>query len=319
MKDLDPNWNTNSNPFTNWTWAPYFRSFWAKNPALTTDDFVYTDFNGASNGDYPAGNKITGMSNVLRETDPNYTYAHENATLSNSTNNGDADKFRTQVIVAAQLVDSEGTPLNVAEWRGFKYVSKGNDESNLEELKKAIANLSGLYKKKTETDGDTYVSIEPTDIDFVTANAYKKAHPNSYEVKETFYVVPVKVGTGQWYLRNDDANGNVTAQYTEVNAAEIEEIFEKIDPIKIWKTGFAYYYIDLKHLNPTAGAQGEYGVIRNHWYDIDLSKVVNLGTPVYDPKEEIIPRDPDYLESYLAAKINILSWRIVPQTGILGK
>ena len=71
-----------------------------------------------------------------------------------------------------------------------------------------------------------------------------------------------------------------------------------------------YYYTDLRHLG-TEVTKGLYGVVRNHIYDVNVQSVVGLGTPVYNPDEVIVPQKPGEDETYIAAKINILSWRIV--------
>lgn len=89
-----------------------------------------------------------------------------------------------------------------------------------------------------------------------------------------------------------------------------------------------YYFLDIRHLaSPeiegltpdkegykvadAAKVPGFYGVVRNHVYKTTINSVFGLGTPVYDPDEVIIPQIPKDEEVYLAAEINILSWRIV--------
>jgi len=42
-----------------------------------------------------------------------------------------------------------------------------------------------------------------------------------------------------------------------------------------------------------------------------------FGTPVVDKKAEIIPTKPENEATYLAAKIKVLSWRIVKQNADL--
>ena len=57
----------------------------------------------------------------------------------------------------------------------------------------------------------------------------------------------------------------------------------------------------------------KYGIVRNHIYDIAINSVSGLGTPVLDPEEVIVPQKPTNDETYLGARINILSWRVVKQ------
>lgn len=59
---------------------------------------------------------------------------------------------------------------------------------------------------------------------------------------------------------------------------------------------------------------GAYGVVRNHSYQVVINSVTGLGTPVYNPDDVIDPEQPKDEESYLAARIKVLSWRVVKST-----
>ena len=82
---------------------------------------------------------------------------------------------------------------------------------------------------------------------------------------------------------------------------------------EIRKEGRAYYYTDVAHLGTAKG------IVRNHYYQIDVNSIKGFGTPVYDPDSEFVPVVPEDTQTYLAARINVLSWRIVKQTVDLGK
>jgi hypothetical protein len=86
----------------------------------------------------------------------------------------------------------------------------------------------------------------------------------------------------------------------------------EVSPAQIWKEG-AYYYTPIRHLG-TTGSTGEFGMVRNHLYDVTISAVQGLGTPVYDADKTITPEKPEEDQfSYIAAKINVLAWRVVSQ------
>ena len=89
---------------------------------------------------------------------------------------------------------------------------------------------------------------------------------------------------------------------------------------KYWKDGKSYYFAKISH-NTELGidAKYNYAIIRNHLYDVTISGVVGLGTPVTDPEIPIIPEYPDEsTESYLACKIAVLKYRVVSQNVSLG-
>lgn len=78
-----------------------------------------------------------------------------------------------------------------------------------------------------------------------------------------------------------------------------------VDRALVWNSGMTYYYKEIMHLN------GHNGVVRNHIYGVNVQKIAGLGTPVYNPDEIIYPETPEENDHYIAAQINILSWRLV--------
>lgn len=107
-----------------------------------------------------------------------------------------------------------------------------------------------------------------------------------------------------------------------------------------YKGGYSYYNILIKHFgdeltpwNPStkttgisyptpneANWLGRYGVLRNNWYDLDITDVSRLGAAT--PEELDVKHDPtpdDNLKSYISVKINVLSWAKRTQGAILGQ
>ena len=66
------------------------------------------------------------------------------------------------------------------------------------------------------------------------------------------------------------------------------------------------------------GELAEYGIVRNHFYKITLSGIKGFGTPVYDPAKVVVPAVPTYQDTYLAARVQVLQWRLVTQSASLG-
>ena len=52
---------------------------------------------------------------------------------------------------------------------------------------------------------------------------------------------------------------------------------------------------------------GRYGVLRNNWYDISVSKISAIGSPVVPEVSKDKTPDDDYY-NYIAVRINVLSW-----------
>lgn len=88
--------------------------------------------------------------------------------------------------------------------------------------------------------------------------------------------------------------------------------------IKFYKDGVSYYYSAfIKHfgddLTPfTSGSYiaadhlGRYGVVRNNWYELTVTKVTGPGSPeIPEPDGD---KTPDDTESWIRCAINVLSW-----------
>ena len=99
-------------------------------------------------------------------------------------------------------------------------------------------------------------------------------------------------------------NGSDFAEITCENLnAELKAI---IGEALLYEGGKTYYFTDIKHLGNT------YGVVRNHIYDINIKSITGLGTPVVSGNPVIVtPEVPEDNATYVAAQINILSWKIV--------
>lgn len=88
--------------------------------------------------------------------------------------------------------------------------------------------------------------------------------------------------------------------------------------IKFYEKGVSYYYSAfIKHfgddLTPfTSGSYtapnhlGRYGVVRNNWYELTVTKVTGPGSP--EIPEPDGGKTPDDTESWIRCAINVLSW-----------
>ncbi len=285
VKNINASWE-DADVFDFWNYAPYYRSYWAINP--TGLSYEYLTFNE--------------IDTSLDGTTP--VYCQENA--SNASDGTDpALGERTQVIVAGELVDKEGNTLALAEWQGFRY--KAEDVAAA-----VLATLQNQGYKVELTDqaltaNDIIDFKTPIDLD------------GKYEGLAKAY------GHEVYPQLNEEHREKVTIKTQGGDVvADVNTLLFNLGSAKYWKDGLTYYYIDIQHLGKTDDPQGHYGVVRNHIYDVKITSVAGLGTPVFDPskdttepEEEIIPEKPTYEDSYLAAQINILSWRVVNQNADL--
>lgn len=289
MKEINHSWPSDLFGSTLWNTADYYRSFWAVNPSEMS--YNYGAFNTGDN----AANAITNFDPGTKESPKtNYTYLQENA--SDSYNDGSDPTKPSQVIIAAQLVKADGTtPIEFAEYAGERTTTDG--------LIVKYAAGSGLWKDNEEGTGK--VKIEVDDIELKTATEIDAANQNTSGRYKVYAQLTETAAAKKWYTSKE-------ADASPVDNAN--DILKALGGAKVWNDGYTYYYFDIQHLNGGASAEnvkGKIGVVRNHIYAANINSLAGLGTPVYDPEEIIYPEHPEDDDTYIAAQIRILSWRLV--------
>ena len=87
----------------------------------------------------------------------------------------------------------------------------------------------------------------------------------------------------------------------------VQAEFAKFETVLWWNDGKCYFYVPVQHYG------GKEGVVRNHWYNLTVNSITGLGTPVADPDEDIVPEKITEETYYVAAQVQILSWKMVSQ------
>ena len=283
-KQINTSWYAGELGISPWTTSDYHRCFWSKSVPFTS---------GAQGGaNHPVNPKFEDIKLSLSDeysTTPVYTLPNTpDKVITDPTTSLNT---LTKLIVAAKLVyeDDDHTykTAQVCQYRGLTYL--GEDA-----VKKQIVGGFAKYFKKTATG---YQSIEASDITFKTV-------PGSSEVKDYEVVATLASNVGELYVKDGETTYK-TVSKDDVNAALAKE------EAQVRSTdGATYYYTPIKHLGD-AGKLGEYGIVRNHSYQVTIQNIKGFGTSVYDPKKEIDPMIPSDENTYLAASIKVLSWRVV--------
>lgn len=289
LKDIDPAWDDMTLGFT-WNDEPFHRSYWATTPATVTLEKKSQD--EIINDQKPATPEGATNISVPR-------YCQENTK---------ADEH-TEVVVVAQLVNEEGNPNPI-----YKYFGEEHDSE--EDILTLIANkYNNVYYTRT---GGTSLPEEGTEYEyesFITPDNihFKATTPETGgEDYEAIAQLDDDALNGVTiYIENPDYTGS-NEKYIELTNAEttINEELAK-NPAQIATEGYVYYYTPIKHLGTTTGSTGEYGVVRNHIYDVTITDIKGYGTPIFDPDKDIDTTHPSNEEVYIAARINVLSWRVV--------
>lgn len=132
-----------------------------------------------------------------------------------------------------------------------------------------------------------------------------------------------------------------TVSGTDLPAGITPEYIDGLITFKFYKGGVAYYNLLIKHFgdaetpwnrekhtentiagiyNATAPATpesnflGRYGIVRNNWYQIEISGISQIGDPIVVTPDET---PDDKTRNYLSVKIHILPWAVRTQSEIL--
>lgn len=278
-----------------------YRTYWAKDPNYDVKPSTLSDHFNTIGNTAPTSLKNLGE----------HDYCLEN-TFSVPQQNQDVT---TRVIIAAQLKDDGKT----------FYVVNDNESQLLDEdnMKKAVKSAF-----LNNTDVQAWINtglkdgkkIDEGDLDVTVASTAGNNKPT------------VSV--------NATGNAKYTSGAAPTVTADITNIMNAIK-VATYENGISYYPVRIKHFgddltpwkktetpeptvsggaypltNQAANYLGRYGVLRNNWYNIDVTGIKKLGSPVVP---EVTGDTDDELAAYISVKINVLSWAKRTQGATLGE
>lgn len=284
-KQVNKTWADGTLGFTPWTTSDYHRCFWEKSVGFDAGL-------GANPPINPTFNQLNAkMQDVL------YTLPNTPESKVTDLKNNDLTKLAVAATLKYKDASNNWHNAEICRYNGVSILGIDN-------LKKQVALTFSQYY--TSTDATTYTQLSKDDINFKDPDATTQ----QYLVTPTLAAPPA--GT-KYYTKTTTGT---TPSFTEVGKADVLAAIEA-DKAEIRRDGRAYYYVPIKHLGNTGGI-AEYGIVRNHFYKITLSGITGFGTPVYDPSKVVVPAVPTYQDTYLAARVQVLQWRVVNQNASLG-
>ena len=296
-KMIDVNQNNLTNTIlgiTPWTSPDYHRCFWEASVGITPAGGTNPNVN----------HKFSEITTPFGATPlytcpntPTYTdAAGADDSFTNGVNTKPYDNTLTKVLVAAKLVyydDAKNAhPADICKYRGIQILGAEN-------VKKQVAKDYPEYWTVDPHDGSKHILLAPEDLVYTKTNLAGSDPLKSYEVR------PVLKAGVKVYKKISADKFETTDSNDELNKKLAES------PVQVRNEGMTYYYTPIRHLANSKTEWGYYGVVRNHSYRITINTISGFGTPVYNPDEIIVPVIPKDTETYLAARINVLSWRVV--------
>lgn len=314
-KQLKTDWFTTTTvPFTGWDNTTNKRSFWAW--SYPYQQTVALDY--IKNGDL-VNAKTVGVGTVAATP----AYCNENtnapAAIKNDANQVNAQKV-THAVLHTIVCDENGNPVDLIRFNGTLY-------------KKSQFGTYVMGAMKKEGDLNFYYLAKTTTVEGVTTNEYKQVDENNltYNFDDVNATGKVKVEyvknpaalDDNLYCKTTDATKPYDVLEGDNGVKALQARINSVVPAKveIFNGGNNIYYIPVEH-NAAANTtfdgtqEGFYGVVRNHWYKIDVKSIKYVGHGLYNPEdgtEVIIPDEKENPKYKVEAKINVLSWRVITQ------
>ncbi len=288
LKDIDPAWDDMTLGFT-WNDEPFHRSYWAKTPATVTLEKKSQD-------------------EIINDQKPTTPEGATNISVPRYCQENTKADEHTEVVVVAQLVNEEASPNPI-----YKYFGEEHDSEK--DILTLIANkynnvyytITGGTSSPGGTEYEYESFITPDNIHFEATTpetggedyeAIAQLDDDALDGVTIYIENPDYTGSNEKYIELADAKATINEELAK-------------NPAQIATKGYVYYYTPIKHLGTTTGSTGEYGVVRNHIYDVTITDIKGYGTPIFDPDKDIDTTHPSNEEVYIAASINVLSWRVV--------
>ena len=287
-KQVNKTWADGILGFSPWTTSDYHRCFWEKS----------VGFDAGMGANPPVNPTFNQLNAKIR--DVLYTLPNTPESKVTDLKNNDLTKLAVAATLRYKDASNNWHYAEICRYNGVSILGIDN-------LKKQVALTFSQYY--TSTDGTTYTQLSKDDIDFKDPDASTQ----QYLVTPTLAADPAGT-TKKYYTKT--TSGTTSTSFKEVDKAKVLAAIEA-DKAEIRRDGRAYYYVPIKHLGNTGGI-AEYGIVRNHFYKITLSGIKGFGTPVYDPSKVVVPAVPTYQDTYLAARVQVLQWRVVNQSASLG-
>lgn len=318
-KNLDGFTSSSASLWDGWNHPDFYRSYWGKSrsydeaaPALKN-----TTFPNAKNDVTTAiyGYETTNSLKNLRDDETNKNLKTNLVTNIIFTAQVFSDADCTKSV---DLVEYNGVYFTKAQY--LKYVlGKLYAGNGLRYWTDEVAHTENLPEGGTKTTY-TYTALKLEDFTCDWTAAGKGTGTIVIEYKPAKEITLWKNGEG-WV----EGEKKTAATIADVNA-ELAK-FNESSTATGFKNGSMFYNVPVEHLNTgehadqsknhKVYAEGQYGVVRNHWYQLKVNKVVTLGQGVFKPEgadaEELIPT-PKEDRFALATQLNILSWKIVQQS-----
>ena len=312
VKNVPASWIATS-PFANWYEEAAKRTFWAQDPNYSgSEDYIFGRDPKDEPGTYKNVQYLSWNEATANNVD-SYSHMYENTAdkASAKVNGGELANVPTILIAAHVEMAKAGAAWenpDLYKFGGLFYTNTSLKNYAAEQILK-----NKLHWEYTTTEGAKTAAMLPDqiNIDFV-ANIVDNS--GSVKIKVTGVTAPAADAT----LKNADNTVIESANW----ATAVEEILNGDTGFNVaknelvcYKEGKCYYQVPIKHNQAVDDVA--YGTVRNHIYELTLSKIAKLGNPVFNADEKLVLIPGEEKNYYVSAELKILKWRVITQDVVI--
>lgn len=312
VKDVPTSWIV-TNPFASWYDEAAKRTFWAQDPNYSgSEEYVFGRTPEGEPGTYKNVKYLSWKEATLNNVD-SYNYMYENTAdkASAKVNGGELANVPT-ILIAAHVetaqTGAEWTMQDIYKFGGLFYTNTSLKNYAAEQILKGK-----LHWEYTTAEGLKIASVLP---DQVNATFVANVADNSGSVKAEVAAVTAPAEGAK--LMKEDNSVIESADW----AKTVEDMLNGENGFNIakkelvcYKDGMCYYQVPIKHNQTTDDVA--YGTVRNHIYELTLSKIAKIGNPVFDEDEKLVLIPGEEKNYYVSAELKILKWRVVTQDVVI--
>lgn len=314
VKDVPTSWLV-TNPFANWYDEAAKRTFWAQDPNYSgSEEYVFGRTPDDEPGTYK-NVKYLSWNDAAQNKVDSYNYMYENTTDKASARVNGGELANVPTILIAAHVETAKTGAAWERQDIYKFGGLFYTDASLRNYAAEQILKGKLHWEYTTAEGLKTASVLP---DQVKAKFVANVVDNSGSVKVEVESLTAPAEGAKLMKEGEPASVIESADW----AKTVEDILNGENGFNIakkelvcFKNGMCYYQVPIKH-NQTA-EDVAYGTVRNHIYELTLSKIAKIGNPVFNPEEKLVLIPGEEKNYYVSAELKILKWRVITQDVVI--
>lgn len=314
VKDVPTSWLV-TNPFANWYDEAAKRTFWAQDPNYSgSEEYVFGRTPDDEPGTYK-NVKYLSWNDAAQNKVDSYNYMYENTTDKASARVNGGELANVPTILIAAHVETAKTGAAWERQDIYKFGGLFYTDASLRNYAAEQILKGKLHWEYTTAEGLKTASVLP---DQVKAKFVANVVDNSGSVKVEVEALTAPAEGAKLMKEGEPASVIESADW----AKTVEDILNGENGFNIakkelvcFKNGMCYYQVPIKH-NQTA-EDVAYGTVRNHIYELTLSKIAKIGNPVFNPEEKLVLIPGEEKNYYVSAELKVLKWRVITQDVVI--